>query len=87
MFMYKIIHGHVDLNFSDFFSVCHSEYNLHRHVLRRPCTKHLNNFFMHRASQIWNKSPKSVVCAPTFAAFKNCLKKFDCCSVSLLTYC
>ena len=31
MFVYKIIHGYVDLNFSDFFIVCHSEYNLHRH--------------------------------------------------------
>ena len=31
MFMYKIIRGYVDLNFSDFFSVCHSEYSLRRH--------------------------------------------------------
>ena len=28
MLMYKIIHGYVDLNFSDFFSVCYSEYSL-----------------------------------------------------------
>ena len=27
MFMSKIIHGYVDLNFSNFFSVCLSEYN------------------------------------------------------------
>ena len=30
MFMY-IIHGHVNLNFSNFFSVSHSENNSHRH--------------------------------------------------------
>ena len=84
MFMYKIIHGYVDLNFSDFFSVCHSDYNLHRQ--RRPCTEHLSNFFMHRASQIRNKWPKSIVFAPTFAAFKSHWKKFDCCSVSSLLY-
>ena len=45
MFMYKIIHGYIDLNFSNIFSVCHSEYNLHRHgftikPLRRPCREH-----------------------------------------------
>ena len=52
MFMYKIIHGYVDLNFSNFFSVCHSGYNLRRHgftiqLLRRLCKEHLNNFFTH----------------------------------------
>ena len=31
IFMYKIIHGYVDINFSDVFSVCHSGYNLHRY--------------------------------------------------------
>ena len=31
IFMYKIIHRYADLNFSDLFSVCHSENNLHRH--------------------------------------------------------
>ena len=92
MLIYKILHEYVDLNFSDFFSVCHSEYNLRKHsftikLLRRPCMEHLNNLFMHGASQIWNKLPKSVVSAPTFDAFKNHLKKFDCCSVSRLTYC
>ena len=55
MFMYKIIHGYVNLNFSDFFSVCHGKYNLHTHSftikpLRRSYTEHLNNFFTHRAS-------------------------------------
>ena len=49
MFMYKIIHGYIDLNFSDFFSVCQSELNLHRHgftikPLKRPCMEHLNKF-------------------------------------------
>ena len=38
--------------------------------------EHLNNFFAHRASQIWNKLLESVVSAPSFAAFKNCLKMF-----------
>ena len=77
--MYKIIYGYVDLNISDFFSLCHSKYNLHKHgftskPLRRPCKEHLNNFFTHRATQIWNKLPESVVSAPTIAAFKNRLK-------------
>ena len=45
MFMYKIIHGYVELNFSNFFPVCYSKYNLHRHgstikPLRRPCMEH-----------------------------------------------
>ena len=57
MFMYKVIHGYVDLNFNDFLSVCCGGCSWHRYgfiikPLRRPCMKHLNNFFMHRASQI-----------------------------------
>ena len=59
MFMHKTICGCVDSNFSNVFSVCHSEYNLQRHgftikPLRKSYTEHLNNFFTHKASQIWN---------------------------------
>ena len=65
---------------------------MHRYVftikpLKRPCMEHLSNFFVHRASQIWNKLHKSVVSATTFATLKNRLKKFDCFSVSSLTCC
>ena len=57
MFMHKIIHGYADLHFSDFFSACHSGHNLRRNgfrtkPLQRPCTEHLNDFFLHRARAV-----------------------------------
>ena len=76
---YKIIHGIVDINFSDFFSFGQCGYDLRRHSfaikpLTKPSTDHLLHFFSHRVPRVWNKLPESVVSAPTFTAFKKRLK-------------
>ena len=77
-FTYKIIHGIVDINFSDFFLFGQCGYDLRRHSfaikpLTKPSTDHLLHFFSHRVPQVWNKLPESVVFALTFTAFF-----FDC---------
>ena len=88
---YKIIHGIVDINFSDFFSFGQCGYDLCRHSfaikpLTKPSTNHLLHFFSHRVPRVWNKLPESVVSALTFTAFKKCLKAFDLCLITIMMY-
>ena len=88
---YKIIHGIVDINFSDFFLFGQCGYDLRRHSfaikpLTKPSTDHLLHFFSHRVPRVWNKLPESVVSAPTFTAFKKRLKAFDLSLITTMMY-
>ena len=97
---YKIIHGIVDINFSeksdenkksDFFLFGQCGYDLRRHSfaikpLTKPSTDHLLHFFSHRVPRVWNKLPESVVSAPTFTAFKKRLKAFDLSLITTIMY-
>ena len=40
-------------------------------------TDSYNNFFTYWVSEIWNKLPGNIICAPNLMLFKRCLKKLD----------
>ena len=83
IFLYKMLYGLVDINFTEFFSLNNlSGYNLRRHKIqinRQPAAKTSirNYFFSHRVVKIWNELPEYVVDSPSLNIFKFNLKRLD----------
>ena len=80
IFLYKILHGYVDINYSDFFQ----QNDFHGHNLRRHKSQlhrqetanslPLNNFFTHRVIKNWNELPDTIVNSPSLVTFKHKLR-------------
>ena len=82
IFMYKIIHGLCFLNFSDYFIVKHSPYNLRRNSLQiQPIISYSsqvwNHCFFNRVPKVWNQLPDSIIISTDLQIFRSKLKKFD----------
>lgn len=84
IYVYKIIHKLVDLEFNNFFqfSPIIKQYHLRRHTLhlispKLPKTQVRFNFFTHRIINAWNKLPNEIVTSKTLTSFKLKLNRFD----------
>ena len=81
IFMYKIKHKIVDLNFEDFFRDLDTPYSLRSNdsKVNRTKTNKLpkENFFVLRAAKVWNQLPKNIVNASSLNIFKNLLRSFN----------
>ena len=81
IFMYKIKHKIVDLNFEDFFRHLDTPYSLRSNdsKVNRTKTNKLpkENFFVLRAAKVWNQLPKNIVNASSLNIFKNLLRSFN----------
>ena len=81
IYLYKIIHNHVDINFTDFFEFRNfNGHCLRRHnlcLVRKTPAKTLvrNNFYAIRVVKIWNELPADTVNSQSLSVFKN---KLDC---------
>jgi hypothetical protein len=71
---YKIVHGHVDLRFEEFFTYLHAantrghSFKLYKKPVRLDITKH---FFSNRIVNLWNSLPENVVNKPSVLSFKS----------------
>ena len=80
VFLYKILHNYVDIDFYTFFQInSFSGHNLRRHSLHitRQKTSKTNiraHFYSHRVVKYWNMLPNETVCSETLAIFKLRLK-------------
>jgi hypothetical protein len=90
IYVYKMMHGLVDLQFSDFFTVYSTPYNLRRH---KYCLKGFKSnvdvrkyFFSNRVINIWNNLPEPVVAAMTIDTFRKRLNTFDLRSVQKMVF-
>ena len=84
IFLYKVLHNLVDLDFNDFFKLSSTAqfYNLRRHSyhIERPKpfkTSVRNNFFINRPINTWNSLPNDIVSSKTLKIFKTKLNNFD----------
>ena len=88
--VYKIIHGLIDLNFSDFFSFSSSPYNLRRHSYSLKMSKFntdvRKSFFSNRIIKLWNSLPDSVVNSPSIYIFRKRLDNFDLRTIYSMVY-
>ena len=77
IFVYKLVHGHFDMNVNDFFEFRNSAYNTRGHRLTlvwQNCNKSLTqSFITNRVIGLWNDLPEAIVCAPTISKFKELL--------------
>ncbi len=76
---YKILHGLVDVEVSDFFVYSQSGTRGHDLKLYKPLCKHdySKYFFANRVVDIWNFLPNSVVTASSLNVFKGLINKID----------
>ena len=82
IFMFKIFHNLLDINFHDYFVLYDSGYNLRRHsmnIRNKTSAKHNQflNFYFNRICPMWNSLPENIVTASSLTIFKNRLKNFD----------
>ena len=83
VFLFKIVHNLVDIDFSSFFQLnSFSGHNLRRHSLHitrqlTPKTNTRSHFYSHRVIKYWNMLPNDIVCSDTLATFKLRLKKWN----------
>ena len=78
--VYKIMYGLCDLNFSDYFTLNNTKYNLRRHSLQIKCTKvntsqKWQNSFFFRVVQVWNSLSEDIVRSDNIFSFKRKLSK------------
>ena len=82
VFLFKILHGYVDLDAKDFFHFFDHKYET-RGCNFNVCTKFVgrlevdNNFFTHRVTRYWNALPVEVKRCVTIGSFRTMLAKFD----------
>ena len=83
VFLFKILHSLVDVEFSNFFQLNHfSGHGLRRHefhINRQGIAKTAvrNNFFSYRVVKYWNMLPESIVMSPTLESFKFRVRRWD----------
>lgn len=83
IFLFKIIHGHVDIEFNSFFEFSSlGGYSLRRHSLQivrksKPKTQCRHYFFINRVVPAWNALPDHVVSSRTIGNFKSKLNKIS----------
>ena len=84
LLFYKIFYGLSDLNFSDFFKLKISTYNLRGNKCQVQSinnfnfqTNQLSNCFFNRVTKYWNYLPQTIVESPSLNVFKSKLKDFD----------
>ena len=86
VYMYKIIHKLVDVNFADFFEFsnfnghCLRRHNLHLLRKKPAKTQVRNNFFSVRVIKMWNDLPADTVNSQSLAIFK---RELDCIELNL----
>ena len=85
---YKIIHGHIALNFDDFFSFSSNPTRGHPFKLIVPVAKcnRSKYAFASRVVPVWNLLPVSVVECRTVNAFKRCLREVDLSKFLIVSY-
>ncbi len=76
---YKILHGLVDVDISDFFAYPQSGIRGHDLKLYKSFCKHdySKYFFANRVVDVWNSLPNPVVTASSLVAFKGLINKID----------
>ena len=83
IYLFKILHNHVDINFTDFFEFRNfNGHCLRRHnfyLVRRTPAKTLirNNFYALRVVKIWNDLPADTVNSQSVSVFKNKLNHIE----------
>ena len=81
IFIYKLIHGLIELNFDDFFVYSQRNYELRRHQFDLRPARHHSNWLKQSIScrpiDCWNKLRADVVNAPNLNAFKRLLNKVE----------
>jgi len=79
IFVFKIIHGIIALNFNEFFAFPDSRTRGREHFsiksLYVPKNAKISSFFTHRVVPVWNKLPPEVRTAPSLHSFKSLLYK------------
>ena len=80
--IYKIIHGLININFSDYFTFKDYSYNLRRHSMQLQSnfkfkTNKSNSCFFIRIVKYWNLLPNDVVVAPSLEVFRRKISKLD----------
>ena len=89
VYVFKIIHGLVDTNATEFFEFSKTKTRGHAFKLRKPkCrTDVRQNFFSNRVVELWNALPDDVVCSTSLAIFKHNISKVNfnhaCCGRTL----
>jgi hypothetical protein len=77
---YKIVHGHVDLRFEEFFTYLHATntrghcFKLYKKPFRLDVTKH---FFSNRIVNLWNSLPENVVNKLSVLTFKSSISNLS----------
>ena len=81
MFLFKMIHGQVDVDFNKYFSFNSNNFNTRGHSLklnvnysRLDCRRH---FFCNRVINIWNGLPESIISLRRFDRFKIAINDYD----------
>ena len=84
IFIYKMLHNLVDLNFNKFFTLNNysNKHNLRRHQFQIYQPKHPNSivrsqFFSYKIIAIWNQLPDELVSASSLILFKSKLDKIN----------
>ena len=79
MFLFKMIHGQVDVDFDKYFSFNTNKFNTRGHSIklngnysRLDCRKH---FFCNRVINIWNNLPAKIIILGRFDMFKKTNKQ------------
>ena len=78
---FKILHNHVDVEKSDFFSLAHNSYGTRGHNLKLKKSAFGNNCFenilANRCVSCWNWLPDEMVNSPSVFSFRRKLDKID----------
>ena len=78
---FKILHNHVDVEKSDFFSLAHNFYGTRGHNLKLKKSAFGNNcfenIFANRCVSCWNWLPDEIVNSPSVFSFRRKLDKID----------
>ncbi len=79
VFTYKILHGLIDIDFTEFFVFSQSGTRGHDLKLYKSKFKHdfSKYFFANRVVDVWNQLPNSVITAPNINIFKGLINQTD----------
>ena len=83
IFLYKILHNYVDIDFDKYFQINHfSCFRLRRYqfqIKRQNIAKTAvrNSFFTYRVTRYWNELPENVANSPTLETFRYRLRRLN----------